>query len=353
MIQKVDLLSTKCRVSGKVILNAIKEIRSYTVTWLCEISEPWQASRVGYWLYYWIPMQYGTPYNIIQPRTDGTFVRDIDTSCRLRDTDIAPFDTETGDSDRWLITQTYDNETIAFTEKPPWEMFPEITGTFVKDSREASVDIYGDLLQMSNLELMEGEPVTRDYSRVQITFNWATLFYDGPLWAGAMDCVNSRPMWGFAPYQVKLSEHGFGIETWESEVSAGWGESRFVKVSYWKLSATFEFKYLPETQQWEPGIEDSWLRVIPDYGNRILIEDGKQDNPAHYKPFKDASGNESGTFLNGKGEAATKPSDIWFWEKELYVPIDFSFTRLPKAIILPEYDEYGNVIWGPGMIGPH
>ena len=355
-IIKVDLLSTESNETGKVILNAIKSIRTYTVRWLCELdTDDWQAARVGYGLSAFIPMQYGAPYNIVQPRTVGSGqpdIWDVDVNCRLRSTSIAPFDSETGETYQWLITQTYDNEIVAWSDKPPWELPPTISGSFVKDAKEATVDIYGDMLQMSNTEIMEGEPVTRDFSQLQITFDWATLFYDGPTWANALDCVNGLPMWGFAPYQVKLSEHGFGIETWETEVSTTWGDSRFEKVSYWRLNATFNFRYLTSSQ-WQPGLEDSWKKIIPDFGNKVLIEGGDPDNPLHYKPFKDASGNESATFLNGLGEAVTDPSEIWFWEKELYFPIDFSFTMLPRAIALPQYDSYGNLIWNPSMIGPH
>lgn len=81
----------------------------------------------------------------------------------------------------------------------------EISGTFVKYTKEATEDMNGDPILSSSMERIHGAAVERDFNRHQVTIKQVSSTLDLEDYVEHIDTVNDATMWGLAARKIKLS----------------------------------------------------------------------------------------------------------------------------------------------------
>lgn len=207
------------------------------------------------------------------------------------------------ESDAWMFCTPYckvspqvtDEETTAwlvekrFTTNPtkrcqdaaienPLSEPDRIGGSFVKYTREATLDRFGKRITNSAFEQFRGASVERDYNRptVSIEKNLATL----PLstFAPMIDTLNDATLWGLPARCIKLS-------------NVSWTR---------KVYGTCTYYY---TVGYEFDIDNNTFdRDVLDEGTRHLAPGGSVGNPRHYVAYRDPVLGDAGRcILDGSG----------------------------------------------------
>jgi hypothetical protein len=183
---------------------------------------------------------------------------------------------------------------------------PQVSGSFVKDRKEATHDRFGRPILTSSHEVIRGPQVEFDENRWQVKIVMNVAVLDLPTIAEMKDSVSDATLWGVPRRCVKLSDF-----SWEKKYYG------FCEV-YYVLSFTFEIHvaYNPVTGSYSSGFD----RYLLDEGNKALngrwsTTTGKWvlvdvdnvgtppdlDNPAHFCRFTDRQGNQCRVILNGAG----------------------------------------------------
>lgn len=180
---------------------------------------------------------------------------------------------------------------------------PVITGNFAKYTEEAVYDRFGVPITNSAHEQIRGPQNEWDKNRisVKIVTNVATALLGYALPAAFMDHVNSLPMWGLGPRQVKLS-----AAPWELKFNGPCA-------TYYKRTLDFDIR--PET--FDRDLLDEATKVLGGADSRWDLSTGNWNaapitgypgspnpdptNPTHFIRYVDRKGNPIKGVLDGHG----------------------------------------------------
>lgn len=278
--------------------------RTYEVDWLVEVDDPYfdgpyvaaNAAGLPPIGSVWVTGNDYDPYAFCTPEMK-----------------VARLNSDQGElSEFFVISQVFTTRPLNKDSQSPENPLlvpPEVSGSFVQFTREASRDKDGNPLKSSSLERFIGAAVERDYGNHQVTIkvNSATL----PLatWMPYMHSVNSAALWGLSARMVKLSN-----VSWRR---AYYGAS-YTSVYY---EVTFDFDINFET----------FDRYILDEGTRVLKDGGNPEDPKDFKPFT-IEGQPSNVLLDGAGKAITSLADQYYWQGKLYAEKNLLLLPIPSAL---------------------
>jgi hypothetical protein len=211
-------------------------------------------------------------------------------------------------SNYWKLSQKFSTKANNRDQQdPPGNPLlepPEVSGSFVKYTREAVEDKDGKAIRSSSLERFKGASVERDDSRHSITIkkNIPTL----PLatWRTMMDTTNSHSMWGLPANTVKLSNISWAKKYYGTNLL-----SFYYAVTY-EFDITFE----------------SFTRKILDEGTRTLKAGGDAQDPKDFVPYNGV------VLLNGAGLAITEEADVTYLSKDLYKQTNLFSLGIPTSL---------------------
>lgn len=180
---------------------------------------------------------------------------------------------------------------------------PVITGNFAKYTEEAVYDRFGIPITNSAHEQIRGPQNEWDKNRisVKIVTNVATARLGYALPAAFMDHVNSLPMWGLGPRQVKLS-----AAPWELKFNGPCATYYKRTLDFDIRPETFDRDLLDEATKVLGGADSHWdLSTGSWVASPILGYSGSPNpdpvNPTHFTRFIDRKGNPIKGVLNGHG----------------------------------------------------
>lgn len=213
----------------------------------------------------------------------------------------------------WLVEQTFSNKPRkrcqdAAIEDPLSEP-ADISGSFLKYTKEAYTDNSGNLLLNSAYELFRGPAVERDanFPTVSIRMNQASIGL--ATYASMIDCVNDATLWGLGARKVKLEN-----VTWARKL---YGTCSF----YYTLTYDFKINFA------------TFDRPIVDEGSRVIIAGGTAGNQDHYKKKKDPQGENVRILLNGAGAALPAGSPPYIFTKRLYDERNLLVLGIPTTLV--------------------
>lgn len=228
--------------------------RNYTVDWHLRVNDPEDGPAVI--LQNWLLPAVGTPYSIDNDTDLWAFCTPA--------LNIAKHpDTKEGDPIiDWIVTQQW-------TTNPSWrcQTFPienpllepyQLSGDFIHEQYEPTVDKDGDPMLHPNFQPIRGPLIEQKRSRpsMTITFNSATL----PLstYVLLLNHVNDTPLWGLPPRCIKFAD-----AKWERLL---YGTCYY----YFRTSYTFEFDL------------ETFDKPVPATGTVVLREGGDPTNPEDF-----------------------------------------------------------------------
>ncbi len=185
---------------------------------------------------------------------------------------------------------------------------PNISGSFVKYTREARFDRSGNALKYSNHQMMSGSITERDYNRptVKIEKNFAAI--NLTLITGAVDTVNDATLWGLGTRKIKLS-------------NVSWSR---------KLYGTCTYYY---TVNYEFDIDfNTFDHEVVDQGSMVLASGGDPNNPQDFVQYKDCRGNNQKVLLDGNGNALDDASNPVTATLEHYDETNFLLLGIPTSL---------------------
>lgn len=171
----------------------------------------------------------------------------------------------------------------------------QISGSFVRYTKEAAFDRHGNLIKSSSHEQFRGPQVEFDANRptVQISHNVAALGLD--VFSQMVDTVNDAPMWGLPPRCIKLSN-----VSWERKIFGACGYYFTRRYEFDVDFKTFDREILDEGTKaigyWNP--QGQWV------GPPLAGDPG---NPGDFSRYQDKNGNIARVILNGGGLPANAP----------------------------------------------
>lgn len=224
------------------------------------------------------------------------------------------------------VQPLYDDEicqhwdvTTSFTNKPrkrcqdssiddPLNEPPDISGSFLKYTREAFEDSSGNLLLNSAMELVRGSAVERDdnYPTVSIKINSPVIGL--ATFASMVDTVNDSTLWGLSARKIKLE-------------NVSWSRKLYGTCSFYYV-INYEFKINFKT----------FDKRIIDEGSRTLLPGGAANNQSHFKKNKDASGENVRILLNGAGGALAAGAAPYVFTKRLYPESNMLILGVPTTL---------------------
>lgn len=257
------------------------------------------------------------PANVIQ--TPGlpvvgslwNFKADVDVWawCRFTGT-VRPHQPKPGEAPTWyqveqqFSTRPLDYRTCACKTsdfQDPLLEPPKISGIETRFTEEATRDRFGSALLTSSHEQIRGAQVEFDAGRsgVRIEQNVASLYLAATLPVLMRNCVNDRPLWGFARRMVKLSGH-----TWSRQ---------FYNNCLCYFQRTLEFEFNPDT--WDKKVLDEGQKVLNGDWDRATgyyalkdIAPGippDRNDPSHFRRYTDRYGTPARAVLDGNGLPAS------------------------------------------------
>lgn len=210
-----------------------------------------------------------------------------------------------GDPNKWWKVQntftTIPQKRCATTSIENPLMEPDrVSGSFVKYTKEASHDRFGNLLRTSSWERLVGPQVEFDANRptVHIEQNVSALELD--VFTPLVDTVNDSTMWGLPARCIKLSN-----ASWERKI-LGVCDYYYTRIFDFDINFEgFDRVVLDEGTKclhghWADGADagtapDDWILI------NINGNPPNKNNPAHFSRYQDRNGNLSRVFLDGNG----------------------------------------------------
>lgn len=151
---------------------------------------------------------------------------------------------------QWAVEQTFSNKPLKRCQDTKIEdplLEPQkVSGGWVKRSREATYDRFGQRILSSSFEQLRGNPVEFDENGDTVTIEQNVAILELPVFTFMKDCVNSAPLWGMAARTIKL-----GKVSWERKI---------LGICGYYYTRTFEFEVNANT----------WDRDVPDEGDKVL-----------------------------------------------------------------------------------
>lgn len=180
----------------------------------------------------------------------------------------------------------------------PLEEPQQVSGSFVKYTKEATRDRYGDPIKSSSHEMFRGPQTEFDHNRpgVHIVQNVPAL--ELALFSSMVDTVNDSTLWGLGPRKVKLSN-----ATWERKYYGS------CLVYY---TRTFDFDI--DFKGFDREVLDEGTKALHGHweGRYWQLDDidgepPDKENPAHFDRYKDRKGENTRVLLDGNGSPLSLP----------------------------------------------
>lgn len=184
----------------------------------------------------------------------------------------------------------------------------DISGSFLKYTKEAVTDIYGNLLLMSSQELMRGPAVEKDANFPTVTIKKNQASIGLATYADMVDAVNDATLWGLSARKIKLEQ-----VSWARKL---YGTCSF----YYQLQFDFKINF------------EGYDRKIIDEGTRTLMPGGTAGNQDHYNKKKDRQGENIRVLLNGSGGLLPAGASPYVWDKRLYNERNLLLLGIPSTI---------------------
>lgn len=206
---------------------------------------------------------------------------------------------------------------------------PKISGSFVKYTKAMTKDRFGKPPLMSSGEPVAPNFVEFDANRHQVSIEMNTLFLPLGTMTSLIDTVNDEELWGMPKRCVKLSE-----ASWQRQIYGVCNYYFTVRYGFDIDALGFDRKYQDRSQLclkgWSPG--SRCAKLDPD----VIAPGETLENwklPKNYECYKDATGENTITNLDGKGRPADPTADPvintfeYYPEKnmlELFIPTSFT-----------------------------
>lgn len=241
--------------------------RYYEIDW--HVVTTSQHQNIAHILGSWVLPAVGTPFQLgaYWPESVGV---DLWAFC-TPELNIAPHRDvkEYAGVFNWVITQFWSTKQSwrcqTFPVENPLLEPVQITGDFVHEQRQASVDRFGKPLLHPNFQPITGPATeyTYSYPTISITFNSATL----PLstYVNLVNKLNDDDLWGLPPRRIRFTD-----ARWERKV---YGNCFY----YYTTTYTFEFDI------------NGFDREVPAEGTKIYGGSGSYDDPRSYVPAKSST----------------------------------------------------------------
>lgn len=213
---------------------------------------------------------------------------------------------------QWYVEQIFTNKPRKRCQdsaiENPLSEPPDISGSFLKYTREAYADRFGDLLLNSSRELMKGSAVEVDanFPTVSIRINQASIGL--ATYAAMVDGVNDSDLWGLGPRMVKLE-------------NVSWSRKLYGTCFYY-YTLNYEFKINFAT----------FDKKLVDQGSRILMAGGAAGNQDDYKKKKDKTGEPMAVLLDGSGNLLPAGAPPYIFTKQMYVPVNMYELGIPSLL---------------------
>lgn len=206
----------------------------------------------------------------------------------------------------WLVTQKFSTKSIntcqsTAVEDPLLEPM-KVSGSFLKYTKEVSLDRFGAFIKTSSHERIKGPPVEFDANRHQVNVSQNVASLELDLLTQMMDSVNDAPLWGMSARKVKLSE-----ASWEKKYQGSCSV-------YFTRNMGFDIDDRGfDRDLWDEGanalhgemLNGEWVVTnIPPLGYTGTGTGGTppdRNNPSHFVRIQDAKGNVMRMLLNGYG----------------------------------------------------
>lgn len=257
------------------------------------------------------------PANAIQcpglplPQSYWQFQDDIDVwaFCTWK-ADVTPVVREGGGNVHFDVEQefTTKNQTRKCTEgqvEDPLLQPPRVSGGFVKQTEEATLDRYGLPITNSAHEMVRGPLVEFDKSRNTVHIEQNVIDLELDIISAMNDTVNDAPLWGVIARGIKIT-----VGPWEV---------KFYGTCFKYYTRTFDFEVNIRTDPTTGSIVSGWDRDLLDEGTKCLRGDWERDplairygewivvdgvtgaQPGDFQRFKDWNGENTKVILDGAG----------------------------------------------------
>jgi len=181
----------------------------------------------------------------------------------------------------WIVEKTFTTQGLDRCQdtdvEDPLSEPDKLSGSFVKFSKEATVDKDGDPILNSAKEVVRGPTVERDFNNhsVKIEKNISTLILT--TFTEMIDTLNDATLWGLAARKVKLS-------------NVSWQRKLFgVCTFYYTVTYEFDIDFT------------TWDRTIIDEGTKELGPGGNNADPRDFIKAQDKSNKDTTFLLDGAG----------------------------------------------------
>jgi len=212
----------------------------------------------------------------------------------------------------------------------------KISGSFVKYTKEATKDRYGDPLMNTGIERLRGPQVEFDEHRAQVKIEQNRASLGLATFTEMMNKVNDAPLWGLEARCVKLSN-----VSWERLVYGRCGLYYKRTFEFDICFETFDRDVLSEGALVLKGHWDTSGECDPEH---LWVEElicdlpADKDNPQHYVQFKDWNGENARTLLDANGLPANT--------KEWLPVVGTADTGAAAKIHIEHYEEANLLLLG-------
>ena len=202
---------------------------------------------------------------------------------------------------------------------------PKLSGSFVNQTEEATIDRYGDQIRTSSWETFRGSQIEYDVAYPTVHIEMNVEFLDLELLSTAINKVNDTPLWGLGTRRIKLS-------------TASWERKVYGRCGYY---FTYVFDFDINFNTFDRYLLDEGDKVLNGHwdGDDWLLDDmnsttPNRNNPKHFIRAVDQQGNPMHTLLsNGRPLGQTASASYVKVEKhdeydfkQLGVPLNFQPT---------------------------
>ena len=204
----------------------------------------------------------------------------------------------------------------------------KISGSFVKYTKEATLDKNGKPIRNSAFEVIRGKSVERDFNRPTVSIERNVLLNPLTTYAALVDHVNDSTLWGLSARKVKLSN-----VSWTRKL---YGVCTFyytVKYDFDIDWNTFDRVVIDEgtrvLQGHSPG--SSLPELDPDERNP-LTNKKYSETPEAFEAYKDVNGNNAKVILDGKGRPWDGEGNPGQRVNKLYPEANLMLLGLPSVL---------------------
>ncbi len=197
----------------------------------------------------------------------------------------------------WRVEQKFSTKPLFRCQDIPIEdplLEPaDISGSFVKYTKEVTEDKDGNKIKSSSHEMIRGPQVEFDFNRSSVTISQNVSLLELDVFTPMVDTVNDAVLWGLGARQIKLSN-----VSWERKVLGSCG-------FYYTRSLEFDI----DATTFDRNIVDEGTKVLSGHWEEAgwtldNIDGGAPDktNPQHFNRYKDRNDENSRVMLDGNGE---------------------------------------------------